>query len=124
MTSKKKKRHVPTKRVDCDLQIEGEDGEVWLDRSGQWVEYRAAIRWGMMKRIVALSGDIESKEQLEDIDGVLRHIVLDWNWDDEFGDPLPHPSSAGAFDDLETDEVFWLIENTPGIAEGPKSRSE
>jgi len=127
-----KKRHVPRVRVACDLVLnDAATGEPWLDRRGQWVEYRASIRWPMMKRILAIIAAESQPGVVMGLDEVLAHIVLDWNWDDEDGNPLLSPARyqsmasnpqevppVDPLQSLETEEIFWLLFHAPGVGKG------
>jgi hypothetical protein len=117
--AKKLQRQVPTVEVECDLVLtDPETEEPWLDRSGQWVRYRSQIKYGVLKRLSRLSED--SAGNVDEVDQLLHHVVMAWDWDDDYGDPLPSPDTPGVFDDLESEEVTWLLSHVPGIGEAPK----
>ena len=121
MTLKKKLRQAPTVLVECDLVLtDPETEEPWLDRRGQWVRYRSKIKYGVLKKLAKLS---DAAGSTVEVDRLLNHVIADWNWDDDYGDPMPSPDTPGAFDDLESEEVGWLIEHVPGVGEDPKSTS-
>ena len=119
MTLKKRLRQAPTVLVECDLVLtDPESGEPWLDRRGQWVRYRSRIKYGVLKKMAALAG---SGANTVEVDPLLHHVIASWDWDDDFGDPMPSPDTPGVFDVLEAEEVSWLIEHVPGVGEAPKS---
>jgi len=120
MTLKKRIRHAPTIKVDCDIVLtDPESGEPWLDRRGQWVRYRSQIKYGVLKKLANI--DAKTSGGVAEVDSLLRHVLIAWNWDDDFGDPLPPPDTPDIFDDLESEEVTWLITHVPGMGDAPKS---
>jgi len=120
MTTRQKKRQAPTIRVECDLVLtDPATDEPWLDRRGQWVDYRSKIKYGIIKQLANITEDVTAN--MVEVDRLLAHVVVDWNWDDDYGEPMPAPRAAGAFDDLESEEVNWLLSNVPGLSEGPKA---
>lgn len=117
--TKKLKRRAPTVKVECDLVLtDPETEEPWLDRSGQWVRYRSQIKYGVLKRLFRMGEETAGNVN---VDHLLHHVVTSWNWDDDFGDPLPSPDTPGVFDDLESEEIAWLLSHVPGIGDAPKS---
>lgn len=48
----------------------------------------------------------------DDLVRVMARQILDWNWTDEWGDPLPRPHAGEAFVealwDLDDEELAWL----------------
>jgi len=122
MTKKKRIRQAPTVRVECDLVLTVPDtDEPWLSRVGQWVDYRSKIKYGVLKRLSGLSQDTAGG--VGEVDYLLHHVVVGWNWDDDYGDPLPSPDTSGVFDSLEGEEVEWLLSHVPGLSADPKSTS-
>lgn len=113
----KRKREAPTTRVECDLQLRGPDGEVWLDRTGQYVRFRGSRKWKTTRKLQAFS---EGDADLESVETLLCNLIADWDWDDEYGVPLPSPPRPDVLGELEEDEVLWLIAHVPGN-EDPKS---
>jgi len=96
-----------------------ETGEIWLDRSGQWVEYRRVLPWAFFRTVRALEGTtLQNPQEVEDI---LGYVITGWNWDGVDGKPLPTPAEdSGIFDILEAGEVDWLYWHIPGVNPVPK----
>ncbi len=44
--------------------------------------------------------------------------IIDWNWSDEAGTPLPLPKSADDLDLLTSDEVAFLVSAIVGLTTG------
>lgn len=98
-------RQVKTKRVETtDLQGEG-----------SYVVLRSP-KWGLLRKAqkqAASSGDAAAGMTFAD--ELLVKSVLDWNWTDDDGQPLALPKDAPAvLDDLDSDEVAFLIEKITG----------
>jgi len=110
--AEKKKRAAPSTRVDCDLVLtDPNTGEPWLDRRGQWVEYRVSKRWGDVRTLRSI---LASDNNFEPVTDYLCSIITAWSWDDEDGNPLPCPPTTEVLASLEADEVTWLINSMPG----------
>jgi len=48
---------------------------------------------------------------------VLEKCVLDWNWVDDDENPLPKPTTEGAFQKLFMSEYTWLVKKSIGTDE-------
>lgn len=80
-------------RVDS-AEVQGE---------GSWVEFQRPT-WGMIGQV----NDGKSHPNL-----LLELAVVDWNWTDDNGDPLPLPKDeAGLIERLPAQEAHWLLENS------------
>jgi len=108
----------PTVRIECDdlVLTDEETEEVYLDRSGQWVEYLKRPPWGVLKRLARV---IKEPELLDQIDEMLCKAIVAWNWIDDNKKPLAQPSPE-VFDDLYQDEMVWLLQHTPELGNVPK----
>jgi len=69
---------------------------------GSWVEFQRPT-WGMISNIP--ESDRTGRRLLE-------VAILDWNWTDDNGDPLPLPKDApGLLENIPQQESNWLSEN-------------
>ena len=76
------------------------------------------------KKAEAARGAGEVVEEVEDFDDfgeglqIIVDHVLDWNWVDDEGSPLPKPeANPKVFDELSTDEMTYLAELLTGGVE-------
>jgi len=143
MGSRKIKRVKRTLRVSCDhLAYEGEDGEIFYPRAGQWVEIRKKTSgrdYAAMLGLAALGGDESSAittaetmkmfESMPEMYALLAHKVIAWNWTDLWADedengelPLLPPPTIEVMEtlDFETDLVY-LIDLIMAQEETPKN---
>lgn len=119
---KQRKRTRPSVLVECDLVLlDEETEEPWLDRTGQAVRYRGGRKWKTTREMDDFN---KGKAELADVEHLLCKLIVWWDWDDDFGDPIPHPPTPEMLGELEEEEVIWLMEHVPGIEkEHPKSDS-
>ena len=94
-----------TKRVKSD-EVQGEDS---------WVEVRR-LTYGEIVTMRASSGG----DRLEQSAAVVTAIVINWNWVDDAGTPLPLPSVDPSVINQLTDAEIAFI----GTALGAEARSE
>lgn len=74
-----------------------------IQGEGSWVEFQRST-WGMIGEIP--QDDRTGKRLLE-------LCVVDWNWTDDDGQPLPLPSETpGMIDTLPQEEANWLMQNS------------
>jgi len=74
-----------------------------------------------MRKNEAQGEDAGGLETYADSMDLLRSHVLEWNWVDDNGDPLPQPQeSVEVFDELTDDELRFLTEKLTGN-EGSKN---
>ena len=126
-------------RKEPSEEVQGEDS--WVELTGMKVkemkEQQVAAaatrkaRKDYQKKLKAhqklqlTQPDLEDLDDFEtDIDalgygiGKLKVHVLDWNWLDDNGDPLPKPKEdETVFDELTTDEVTFIINKLMGVDE-------
>lgn len=97
-------RETSTMRVDTD-DVQGEGSYVVL-RKPTWRDMRLAL--GAFQ---AAGGDAnEEYAGLMMVDALLPGMIVEWNWTDEAGQPLPLPSTdRAALDDLEPVEGLLLV---------------
>jgi len=92
-------------RVDSS-EVQGEGSFVVL-RKPKWKGMR---REGMSAFQAAGGEDKAGEAGLAMMDALLPGMIMDWNWTDEDGNPLPLPSKdPTVLDDLEIDEALWLV---------------
>lgn len=85
------------KRVDSS-EVQGEGSYVVLKPP----------RWGDIKQLRKLSDD--DPESVATAEKVIADAVVEWNWADDAGQPLPLPSATpDVLDDLWATEVTWLL---------------
>lgn len=87
-------RIVKRKRVDSE-QVQGE---------GSWFEYKP-LTIGYRREMAAGPG----LTQLEYNAKIVTDHVLDWNWSDEDGKPLPKPSTEDFVNSLNDDELLFIV---------------
>jgi hypothetical protein len=87
---------------------------------GEWVDIIPVQTMRETMAITRLMGGGESESTIdaarrltapfEELCEVLAKRVMDWNWTDNWGDPMPNPQDdPGVLRDLSNDELFWLI---------------
>lgn len=52
---------------------------------------------------------------------LLRDAIIEWNWVDDSGAPLPTPAKGLAIENLLTSEIMWLVEQITGKAQAKNS---
>ena len=120
---RERKRRHPSALVPSDLVLlDPETNEPWLDRTGQAVRYRSGRKWKTTREM----DDFNKGElSLADVEELLCKLIVWWDWDDDFGDLIPHPPTPEILGGLEEEEVIWLMEHVPGMEkDDPKSDSE
>lgn len=76
---------------------------------GTWVDIKA-MTWGEVKAIRAEAKDADDEARIGMSDDRLRAQILDWNWVDFDGEPLPTPlEDPSVIDALTDEEVGWLL---------------
>lgn len=134
MTEKRKFKIKPKKldSSDCVVHvgqvIENEkitdQGEAYYIHQNEWVTILPVVS---MKESFALMS-IANIENAPDAEGSLSKVcealserVMDWNWTDNSGEPLPKPyKNPDVFQDLLNEELIWLI--TSSLGESPSER--
>lgn len=90
---------------------------------GSWVEL-SKLTWGEIKAMRKVVEETEGNADLQfeaGEDRIIKH-VLDWNWADEDGNPLPKPQDdPSVFDDLTDEEFGFLADAMVGSAEERKN---
>ena len=136
---------VPTKKVlsdDCAVNIgrrvQGgqivNPGEPHYIHKGEWVE---VIQLGSIAQYMSLSGLLQSgsgtisPEELAQIETSftllvkqLSKRVIEWNWTDLTGDPLPQPyKNEEVLKSLTEDELLWLLVAISGETKGERKNA-
>jgi hypothetical protein len=109
---------VTSRRIETP-ELQGE-GSFVLFRKLSWKASKEARRFMMI-------GDVRARTDLtvEEIDKMLAEEekltielvstgVLQWNWQDEDGKPLPLPKKTADLDILNADEVAFLVKCSAG----------
>ena len=128
---------IPTRTVpsdDCVIYIGREvsddgtvinQGKAYKLHEGEWVKViplisvRQFIAWNKLR--ASLSKDTDRIEQgLDALCRELSNKILDWNWTDFEGNPLPKPfKNPEVFKDISEDELIWL---SGALVETPAQR--
>lgn len=98
-------RQVKTRRIPTD-SIQGPDSFVVI----------RPPKWGLLRKAQkqAKQGG-EAEAGIAFAEELLVKSVLDWNWTDDDGNPLPLPKDEpGVLEDLDADEVAFLVEKITG----------
>lgn len=94
-----------SEKIPTPVEIQGEDA---------WVIIKNMRVGDMRKAIVKSGGKIDEKNLLgvmEMSQQMLQDNVMEWNWCDEQGVPLPQiKDDPAVFDDLTTAEITYLSE--------------
>ncbi len=90
-------RRQSNRRV-VSTEVQGDDSFVVL----------RPMKWGEAKAIVGVAG-ADSARAIEMVDRLAAYIV-DWNWVDDDGNPLPKPAEdPSVIDRLTSTEVRYLL---------------
>lgn len=82
--------------------------------AGSWVKFRRAT-WGIIK------GLRESEDGASGLP-LLAALIVDWNWTDDNGDPLPLPSiQPDILDNMPGAETRWLVDASEMNGGGQKN---
>lgn len=80
---------------------------------GSFVKVTSNIKWKEVRTFQKMSTD-----ERGDVDNLMlgmrtiAGMIIDWNWTDEEGNPLPVPAKdPDILDDLTQEEMTWLFEN-------------
>lgn len=142
MTDKKLK-HKPSaealrRRVACDDYVFKLDGEEYHAHHGEYVVMKRKISQAGMATVTEFFAMASEGIQTTDIAEVRRwnevlweaakvlaDLILEWNWTDDDGTPLPEPHKAPeVIANLHVQELVWLIGQYYGPAEVPKNSSD
>ncbi len=89
--------------------------------AGYWIEVRRRLK---MKDLTLFAGfsrfanlsPAETLAAMDDVFAALGMIVVDWNLEDEEGQPLPSPKdNPEAFGELYVDTLTWLAGQIQGL---------
>ena len=129
---------IPPRRIasdDCAVyvgrKIEGgiivEDGETYYVHKDEYVEITPVAT---IQQVITLNqlyrassqGDEESAEKnLHDLCSIVASNIVDWDWTDMDGNPLPKPHhNPDAIKMLTSDELAWLILVISGESPGER----
>lgn len=93
-----------TRRVGSEA-VQGEDSFV-VFREMEFGTVLEAMKKG--------AGSTNPAEEKEFTERLFKEAVIDWNWVDDNGAPLPLPSKGLEIERLLTTEVIWLVEQITG----------
>ncbi len=118
---------VTSKRIDTkDLQGEG---SFIVVRKVGWKQAKEVNKY-LGVGDVSLRDDMTSEEKEKHIneevrmtEDVLCNAVVEWNWSDEAGNPLPVPRSTADLDLLLAEEVAFILDAALGKSESDSKNS-
>lgn len=88
---------------------------------GSYVKLRA-LKWGDSKKLAARRDAMSQEEQVLLHEEMIREHVVEWNWVDYDGNPLPLPKeNPQILDDMTNEEMTFLSECLGGVAARKKS---
>ena len=132
---------IPPARVasdDCAIYLDRviEDGEVVNEGTAHYVhidEWVELFPTQNLKQLIALAkvvrssdGDVKDMiviqaDGLRELCVALSKRIVDWNWTDNGGEPLPKPYKApDVLEELDNDELMWLL----GAAQGKETSAD
>lgn len=81
------------------------------------------MKFGTVMEAMKKADDPKSKPDEEKAFTVklLSEAVVEWNWVDDGGKPLPLPSEGLEIESLLTNEVMWLVDQATGRAKTKNS---
>ena len=93
-------REIKPVRIDT-TEVQGDGSFAWL-KLPKWGKFRVAL-------------NLQDAEAMQYATELLQDTVIDWNWTDDDGEPLPTPKqNPGVIDQLTVTEVQLLVK---GITE-------
>lgn len=115
----------PTRQVpsdDCTIEA---DGVVYSPHEGEWVKVVSSFAVGslrIMRRMTELQSQMDALDDdeqirkivlmddtVDQIIDVLQGRIVEWNWTDDLGNPLPQPfGNPDAFKPLRLEELMYL----------------
>lgn len=102
------KRKTSIVRVDAS-DVQGEGAFVVVKKM-QWGEIKALSKQQRKANKLAKTDEEASEEMAIDMtDKLIASRVLEWNWVDDNGDPLPQPKDNPEVIDMCTDEEFEFL---------------
>lgn len=113
---------------DCEVEV---GGVSYFPHLGERVQVISSFTVGklrLMRRLAELNANMAAvdgdgaapaialmDDAFEEAIGVLQGSVVDWDWTDDSGAPLPKPlHNPAAFQGLRIDEIYWLVAATRG----------
>ena len=121
---------IPPKRIpsdECMVTVGREisDGKITAEgmaykmHEGEWVDILPVRTLREMTRLVDLrsskGNDILLSHALKETCEELAKRVMDWNWTDVMGQPLPQPyGHPEIIEGLYSDEIIWLLTQLSG----------
>ena len=117
---------------DCEIE---EDGVRYKIHEGEWIKVVSSFAVGtlhLMRKVSELQTRMASLEDndevrkvlllddtMSELVDVLQDRVVDWNWTDDVGKPLPKPyRNPDAFRALRIEELMYLAVTIKGEAPG------
>jgi hypothetical protein len=105
-----------TFRVSSE-EVQGEDSYVVFHHMSFGTVLEAMKKGGDEKADGKTSADEEKKFT----EKLLQDAVVEWNWVDDNGEPLPLPSKGLEIESLLTGELMWLVDQVTGRAQAKNS---
>ncbi len=94
-----------------------------IQGEGSYVVLRY-MKFGLvLEAMEKTEGKSNPKDEKEYTLKLLRDAVVEWNWVDDNGAPLPLPSEGLEIESLLTNEVVWLVEQVTGREKAKNSKS-
>lgn len=121
------------RRIDASACPVADGDQICYPHEGEWVEVLSGMTAGQMQAVAhlqrigvemdALQGEpdqgIKSFALLEpyyaEIQALVATRLIDWNWTDDLGEPLPKPDrTTGPLNQLRLEELYWLLTAAQG----------
>jgi hypothetical protein len=119
---------VTSKRIESK-SLQGEGSYIIIKRVG-WKQAKDVNKY-LGVGDVSLRADMTSEEKAKHIDkevalteDILCNAVVEWNWTDDQGNPLPVPRKPADLDLLLAEEVQFILDAALDRLEEPKKNSE
>ena len=72
-------------------------------------------KWGLLRKAQKESKASDAAAGITFAEEIIVKSVLEWNWTDDNGDPLPLPKDEpSVLEDLDAEEVAFLVEKITG----------
>jgi len=115
----------PTRQVPSDDCLVEVDGVEYAVHEGEWIRVISSFAIGslkVMRRVTELQSQMDALEDdetirkvilmddtVDELIGVLQARIVEWNWTDDLGKPLPQPlNNPDAFKPLRLVELMYL----------------
>ena len=118
----KTKWKIPPTRVksdDCAIYVGRviEDGEITEEGTAYYVHEGEWVEIFLTQSLAEIMALVDMRNMVEEGAGAMRTFchelanrIVEWNWTDNGGDPLPQPHNAPeVVERLTNDELMWLM---------------